>query len=342
MSRPPPRFPHAAAGGAAAGSDRRLAGEFYGLYNRVRLMLVHEFEDKGLQRADAVATAQAFLDRLMLALFAEGRRGTGACGAAGDGIAGVLEGGIGGGTRRVWDYIVGDVFAASGAGRAQRSAGALGGGLFEEPLDESAFFPDKRDRAFFASAGARPAPGRGAPPEYYRPRIARAVRGAPGLNPAIGGILRLCSYDFQSQISVDMLGHVFENSVTDLEALLGRRPAARRREGIFYTPGYVTDYICSRAIVGYLSPSGGARDPAGLVSECAGSIGDLEDRMRCMRILDPACGSGAFLTGAARVLIRMRKEIARHRRQGAKKPASLTTTWTPGTFPRWCAAAYTA
>ena len=325
MSRPPPppRLPpHAAAGGAAAGSDRRLAGEFYGLYSQVRLMLVHEFEDKGLPRADAVATAQAFLNRLMLALFGEGRRGAVARGAAGDGIAAVQDGGIGGDTRRVWDYIVGDVFAAPGAGRAQPAAGSLGAGLFEEPLHESAFFPDKRDRGFFAPAGASSAPGRGAPPEY-RPRIAEAVRSAPGLNPAIEGILRLCSYDFQSQISVDMLGHVFENSVTDLEALLGRRAAARRREGIFYTPGYMTDYICSRAIVGYLSPSGGARDPAGLVSECTGSLGDLEERMRRMRILDPACGSGAFLMGAARVLIRIREEIARHRRKGGKNAGIL-------------------
>ena len=320
--RPPARRPaHAAAGRAVADDGWRLADEFYGLYSRVRLMLVHEFEDKGVPRADAVAAAQAFLNRLMLALFVGARRNAGA-GGLGDGIARVLEGGTGDGTRRVWDYIVGSVFGAPGAGRAQPSAGTLGGGLFEESLHKSAFFPDKRGREFFAPPGARSVPARGAPPEY-RPRIAEAVRGSPGLNPAIEGILGLCSYDFQSQVSVDMLGSIFESSVTDLEVLLGRRAAARRRDGIFYTPGYVTDYICSRTIAGYLSPSGSARDPAGLVSECAGSLDDLEERLGRMRILDPACGSGAFLTGAARALIRILDEIARHRCKGSKKTGSL-------------------
>lgn len=312
MSPPARRRPHAGGAGTAA-ADRRLAGEFYGLYSHTRLMLVREFEDKGLQRDEAVASAQAFLNRLMLALFVGGRRGAGADGGIGGGIAGVLEGGIGGGTRRVWDHIVGDVFAASGTGRAHPSAGAPGGGLFGEPLHTSAFFPDKRGAQFFVSLGARPSSsGRGARPGYG-PRIARAVRGAPGLNPVIGGILRLSSYDYRGQISVDMLGHVFESSVTDLEVLLGRRAAARRRDGVFYTPGYVTDYICSRAIAGYLSPSGRAQDPAGLVAECAGSLDDLEERMGGMSILDPACGSGAFLTGAARFLIAVHGEIVRRR-----------------------------
>ena len=306
------RRPNSGGAGTAA-ADRRLAGEFYGLYSRTRLMLVHEFEDKGLQRADAVATAQAFLNRLMLALFVGGMRGAGGDGIGG-GIAAVLEGGIGDGTRRVWDHIVGGVFAASGAGRPRSSEGAPGGGLFEEPLHESAFFPDKRGMEFFASLDARPATrGQGALSEYA-PRIARAVRGAPGLNPVVGGILRLCSYDYRGQIDVDMLGHVFENSVTDLEVLLGRRAAARRRDGIFYTPPYVVDYICTRTIAGYLSPSGRARDLAGLVSECAGSLDDLEARMGSMSILDPACGSGAFLTGAARTLIAIHEEIVRRRR----------------------------
>ena len=309
--RPPPRRPAHAAAGGAGGNDRRRADEFYGLYDQVRLMLVREFEDKGLRREDAVATAQAFLNRLMLALFVEGGRSAGT-GGAGDGIARVLEGGIGAGTRRVWDYIVGDVFGASGEGRAQPSVGMLGGGLFGEPLDESAFFPDQRGREFFASPGARSASGRSALPEY-RPRIAEAVRGAPGLNPAIGGILRLCSYDFQSQIGVDMLGRIFERSVTDLEALLGRRAVARKQRGIFYTPGYVADYICSRTIAGYLSLGGGARDPASLVAECADNLDDLEERMGRMSILDPACGSGAFLAGAVRTLIGIHEEIERYR-----------------------------
>lgn len=308
------RRAHAAGGGAA---DRRLAGEF-GLYSDIRLMLVREFEDKGLDRGEAVATAQAFLNRLMIALFVGARGKVGPCGA-GDGIAGILEGGIGAGTRRVWDHIVKGLFAAFGAALVRSSPGPPGGSLFEEPIHELAFFPDTRGAEFFAEQGARPTFRRPGAPSGHAPRIAEAVRGAPGLNPVIGGILRLCSYGFQSQIGVDMLGHVFENYVTDLEVMLGRRAAARRREGIFYTPGYVTDYICSRTIAGYLSPSGSARDPTGLVSECAGDLAGLDARANCISVLDPACGSGAFLTGAARTLIAIHEEIARRRQHGGRK-----------------------
>ena len=317
-ARPPRRRgPHAAAAQPLDGADdRRLAGEFYGLYAQTRLMLVREFEDKGLERAGAVASAQAFLNRLMLALFAGGPGRAGAE-RAGDGIACVLDGGIGAGTRRVWDHIVGVLFAAPLLGTADPAAAAPCAGLFGEALRGPAFFPDEREEEFFAAPDARPA--RPAGPEY-RPRIAEAVRAAPCLNPVIERILRLCSHDIGGRIGAGMLGRVLESSVTDLEALLGRRPAARRREGIFYTPGYVVDYICSRTIAGFLSPSGKACDAAGLVAECAGGLGELEGRMRRMSVLDPACGSGAFLTGAARALIGIRREIER-RRGGGDGPA---------------------
>lgn len=169
MTRSTRRPAHAPAGGAA-GADRCLADEFYGLYAQVRLMLVREFEDKGMPRADAVAAAQAFLNRLMLALFVGTRRGSGA-GGVGDGIAGVLEGGIGDGTRRVWDYIVGDAFAASGAGRAQPPAEALGGACSRSRSTRRRSFPTRgagsslpcRARALSTDAAPGPSTGRALP-----------------------------------------------------------------------------------------------------------------------------------------------------------------------------------
>ena len=312
-------LPHAAQA-LSSETDRRTAAEFYGLYSRTRLMLVREFGDKGLARAEAVAAAQEFLDRLMFAFFAEAA-GLARGGEFGDGIAGVLEGGVGAGTRRVWDYIAGDLFPALGIGQADARAAAPGVGLFGSPLHGSAPFPDVRDAGFFGEPGRSPGPrSPGAP--ALKPRIADAVRAAPRLNPVIVGLLGLYSHDFGGRIRVDMLGRIFENSVADLDALLGRRAATRRREGVFYTPEYVTGYICTRAIVGHLSPSGCAQDPAGLVAECGGDLDGLCDRMGRMRILDPACGSGAFLMGAVRVLIRIHGEIARRRLGGGGKGAA--------------------
>ena len=306
-------FPYAAQARSAA-ADRGLAAEFYGLYSRTRLMLVREFQDKGLGKGDAAAAAQTCLNRLVFVFFAEGA-GLVRRGMFGDGIAALLGGGIGADTRRVWNFIAGELFPAYAGGQEDPHIPAFAGGLFKGPLPASASFPDKRKKEFFGDTGGEPG-RRSAGAWEYSPRIARAVSGAPGLNPVIENLLRLSSYDFRRQMRIDMMGRLFESSVTDLDVLLGGRAATRRREGIFYTPEYVTRYICARTIAGHLSPSGAARDPAELADECGGDLDGLRERMGRMKILDPACGSGAFLVGAARTLFDIHGEIARRERGG--------------------------
>ena len=302
-------------------ADRSLTEEFYGLYSRTRLMLIHEFKDKGLEKGEAVAAAQTFLNRLMFVFFAEDTNLV-KDGMFDEDIVGILKGNVKPSTRRVWNYIAEELFAAFENGQADPYITAFNGGLFEKPLHASAFFPDKRKKEFFDELGDDLG-GRNADSWEYKPRVAEAVRGVAGLNPVIGNLLKLSSYDFQSQIRVDILGHIFENSVTDLDILLNGRAATRRREGIFYTPEYVTDHICTRTIVGYLSPSGTARDPSELVAEYGGDLGNLHDRMNGIKILDPACGSGAFLIGAARTLIGIHEEILRHKYNGDEKDNGL-------------------
>ena len=306
-------FPYEAQARSAA-AERGLAAEFYGLYSRTRLMLVREFQDKGLERGDAAAAAQTCLSRLAFVFFAEGA-GLAKRGMFGDGIAALLEGGTGADTRRVWDYIAGELFPAFAGGQGEQHIPAFTGGLFGGPLPAYASFPDKRDREFFGDTGGGPG-RRSAGSWEYSSRVAGAVRGAPGLNPVIENLLKLYSYDFRRQIRINMMGRLFESSVADLDVLLGRRAATRRREGIFYTPEYVTRYICARTIVGHLSPSGAARDPAELADECGVDLDGLRERMGRMKILDPACGSGAFLVGAARTLIDIHGEIALRERGG--------------------------
>lgn len=96
-------------------------------------------------------------------------------------------------------------------------------------------------------------------------------------------VLTWDQFDFESQIDVDILGHIFENSISDLEQLRreitaepGRaRLGWRNREGIFYTPDWVTRYIVDHA-VGRLLDEHPELGPG-------------------LRVVDPACGSGAFL-----------------------------------------------
>jgi hypothetical protein len=97
-------------------------------------------------------------------------------------------------------------------------------------------------------------------------------------------LLRWDDLDFESQLDVEVLGHVFENSISDLANLereLVDEPNAvrlqwRNREGIFYTPEWVTRYIVRNSVETYLD--------------------DNPEVGPDFVICDPACGSGAFLT----------------------------------------------
>src|SRR5260370_1314968 len=65
----------------------------------------------------------------------------------------------------------------------------------------------------------------------------------------------IAAYDFQSQVSVTILGHIFEQSITDIEQkhaeIRGEAPpktSKRKREGVVYTPDFVTRFIVEHAI----------------------------------------------------------------------------------------------
>jgi len=106
-------------------------------------------------------------------------------------------------------------------------------------------------------------------------------------------------------IDPEMLGRVFEGLM-----------AAHRRgsTGTFYTPAPVVDRLVREALETWLAdPDGVGRGAArALVHETtplwlpSADEQRLESRLRDLRILDPACGSGAFLLGALARLARIR------------------------------------
>jgi type I restriction-modification system DNA methylase subunit len=67
----------------------------------------------------------------------------------------------------------------------------------------------------------------------------------------------LSNYDFASEISVNILGHIFEQSLTDLEELqanidnvnFDKTKSKRKKDGVFYTPEYITRYIVENTLV---------------------------------------------------------------------------------------------
>ncbi len=129
------------------------------------------------------------------------------------------------------------------------------------------------------------------------------------INPIIKNLLILGSFDFKTEVNVNILGQIFEQSISDIEILKGdKKKGKRKREGIYYTPEFVTEFICKNTIVPFLSKKGANSIPH-LIQEYNENIEELEEKLNNVKILDPACGSGAFLLKAIEFLVEIKREI---------------------------------
>ena len=125
-------------------------------------------------------------------------------------------------------------------------------------------------------------------------------------------IASLGNWDYRREVPVTVLGHIFEQSITDIEKMRaearGEEPpkvTKRKREGVVYTPDIVTRFLVEQTIGKTL-----AERRAALSAEHGLSNGDIPpdkelaywrawlEILRSLTIVDPACGSGAFLVAA--------------------------------------------
>ncbi|MBD2546266.1 Eco57I restriction-modification methylase domain-containing protein [Planktothricoides raciborskii] len=144
-------------------------------------------------------------------------------------------------------------------------------------------------------------------------------------NILCGQIKQLTRYDFDTEVSVDILGRIFEQSVTDLEELkaeatgqeYNQKKGKRKTQGVFYTPAFITQYIVEVALGGYLKKQEQEiRDrlqleqisPRATKKRQQAEIQFWEtyrdEVLKQTRVIDPACGSGAFLIAAFEYLLR--------------------------------------
>jgi hypothetical protein len=136
-------------------------------------------------------------------------------------------------------------------------------------------------------------------------------------------------YDFREEVNVDVLGHIFEKSVTELEKLRvggffqkangGAAPAMpksamRKRFGIYYTPPAFTSFIVQNTLGEIIrqrfealaakhgiDPDTPPRPPK-RSAVAAAYHRECLDALRQIAACDPACGSGAFLIQAFELL----------------------------------------
>ena len=141
---------------------------------------------------------------------------------------------------------------------------------------------------------------------------------------------KLAKYDFSSQVDVNILGHIFENSLNEMESVnaeieggeFDKQKSKRKKDGVFYTPKYITKYIVENT-VGKLCQE--KKDQLGFKEEAYFEIKkgthqntkkqllEVLENYRAwllqITICDPACGSGAFLNQALDFLIKEHRYI---------------------------------
>ena len=158
---------------------------------------------------------------------------------------------------------------------------------------------------------------------------------------------KLADYDFDSDLNVNILGHIFEYSISDIEQVkaqiegkeVDRNASKQKADGIYYTPDYVTKFIVEKTIGrlladekekikkelfklgSYVATGTAELGQRKITIDKWDEISDEYDdkrvhyphaitklhidfwdkyteRLKSIKVLDPACGSGAFLNCA--------------------------------------------
>lgn len=140
---------------------------------------------------------------------------------------------------------------------------------------------------------------------------------------------KLSEYDFKSDVDVNILGHIFEHSLSEIEEvtqqIMGVEVEAskskRKKDGVFYTPPYITKYIVENTVGKLCAEKKQSLDinedeyfaerkrQTDTKKRLLEQLRTYREWLLQITILDPACGSGAFLNAALTFLMNEHKLI---------------------------------
>lgn len=261
--------------------DKDITDSLYQDYKALRLKLLNAVQkaDTAISPLDAIAIAQKILDRVLFIAFAED---TGLLPSSTLENAFITRNLYD--QRPIWNNFKG-LFRAIDLGNSELKIPRYNGGLFrEDEVINNLNLPDN----------------------------------------VCEGFKTLGEYDFASEVSVTVLGHIFEQSIADVERLQAiargeeEEPekstgttGRRKRDGVVYTPDYIARFIVAETLGTHLKEifEGILRDHARKDADVSNyehivwrkKSAELEawqtyrDRLKSLRIVDPACGSGVFL-----------------------------------------------
>ena len=272
--------------------EKEITKELYAEYKATRSHLIDEIvgDNKKMPPLRAVQLAQTILDRVLFVAFAEDKRLL-----KKDTLKEAFETKNPYSPQPAWDNFKG-LFKAIDKGNARLNVPGYNGGLFADNAGIDALELSDETCKRFADLGA---------------------------------------YDYDSEVSVNILGHIFEQSISDLEEIkkaldpdsvpLEEVGSKRRTDGIFYTPPFVTRQIVEQAVGKWLAdkkkelgfsnleplteadlasiklPTKGKGKSTSKIAYNAAVEMHIQfwegyrDCLSSIKVLDPACGSGAFL-----------------------------------------------
>lgn len=135
------------------------------------------------------------------------------------------------------------------------------------------------------------------------------------------GTKALSNYDFQSEVDVNILGHIFEHSLSEIEEVqaelegkaVEKTKTKRKKDGVFYTPRYITKYIVENTVgelcrqkkveLNITDDEFAYRKRKDARGNKLKQLDSYRKWLLELTICDPACGSGAFLNQALEFLI---------------------------------------
>jgi len=289
-------------------AGRELTRDFYQRYANMREDVFEQLcaHNQQHSRHDLLAATQHLLDRVLFCAFCEDRGLL-----PEDTLTRAFSHRDPYNPRPVWENFRG-LFRAINVGNPDLRIPPYNGGLFaEDPIADAVSVPDAVC-GHFKELGE------------YDYRAASDALDDPDRKPR--GAL----------VDVDILGHIFEQSISDLEQIRneldGLVPAQgkekhktrRKKEGAFYTPAFITRYIVEQTLGQVLADRfeqlrSGQQSAAKSATAKALADPRVYDRdalkkgerdaliefweawqaeLATIRVLDPACGSGAFLIEA--------------------------------------------
>ena len=159
--------------------------------------------------------------------------------------------------------------------------------------------------------------------------IHRKIRPVTGLNVILSRykftITENSPLEEEVALDPELLGLVFENLLAEVDANdTGASESARKASGSFYTPRRVIDYMVNEALrlhlENFVRPRGATADEIAALTELLyRSKWDMAKHPRLapwvveafdqLRLLDPACGSGAFPMGALHRMVEVLRVV---------------------------------